>query len=212
MMKKIISSLLISILFILTAVAQKPMDKFEIQVDGLGCPFCAYGLEKKFKEFKGIKQVQIEIQTGDFKFEYPSEKQLTMDAIVNQVKKAGYTPKTAKIIRSNGGVEALEVPLKSNTDSDQLVTEIVNVKGNCQMCKARIESAALATKGVDKAIWDVETKMLEVAFDRKQISVKKIAKNIALAGHDAAKITAPKEVYEALPVCCYYNNPNLKTH
>ncbi|WP_010180020.1 heavy-metal-associated domain-containing protein [Aquimarina agarilytica] len=211
-MKKIINSLLISLLVVITATAQKSMDEFQIQVDGLGCPFCAYGLEKKFKEFKGIKKVQIEIQTGDFKFEYPTEKQLTMDAVVNQVKKAGYTPKTAKITRSNGAVETLEVPVNSNADSDQLITETVHVKGNCQMCKARIESAALSTKGVQKAFWNVETKMLEVAFDRQQISVKKIAKNIALAGHDAAKITAPKEVYEALPVCCYYNNPNLKSH
>ncbi len=211
-MKKIINSLLVSLLVVITAMAQKNMDEFQIQVDGLGCPFCAYGLEKKFKEFKGIKKVQIEIQTGDFKFEYPSEKQLTMDAVVNQVKKAGYTPKTAKITRSNGAVETLEVPVNSSTDSDQLITETVHVKGNCQMCKARIESAALSTKGVQKAFWNVETKMLEVAFDRQQISVKKIAKSIALAGHDAAKITAPKEVYEALPVCCYYNNPNLKSH
>ena len=38
------------------AQAQKTFDQFEVQVDGLGCPFCAYGLEKKFKEFKGIKK------------------------------------------------------------------------------------------------------------------------------------------------------------
>lgn len=56
------------------AFAQKPMDAFEVQVDGLGCPFCAYGLEKKFKEFKGIKEVKIDIETGDFSFAYPAEK------------------------------------------------------------------------------------------------------------------------------------------
>ena len=26
------------------AFAQKSMDDFQVQVDGLGCPFCAYGL------------------------------------------------------------------------------------------------------------------------------------------------------------------------
>ncbi|MFT4565961.1 MAG: mercuric ion binding protein [Saprospiraceae bacterium] len=30
-------------------------DNFTMQVDGLGCPFYAYGLEKKFKKFKGLK-------------------------------------------------------------------------------------------------------------------------------------------------------------
>ena len=27
-----------------------PKDEVSVQVDGLGCPFCAYGLEKKMKE------------------------------------------------------------------------------------------------------------------------------------------------------------------
>ena len=30
------------------------MDSFTVKVEGLGCPFCAYGLEKKFKELKGL--------------------------------------------------------------------------------------------------------------------------------------------------------------
>ena len=46
------TSLLLILLmgFTLNAQNSKDRDSFEIQVDGLGCPFCAYGLEKKFKE------------------------------------------------------------------------------------------------------------------------------------------------------------------
>ena len=50
-------TLLIALSTVLSVQAQKQMDQFQVQVDGLGCPFCAYGLEKKFKEFKGIKNV-----------------------------------------------------------------------------------------------------------------------------------------------------------
>ena len=88
--------------------AQKAYDAFEIQVDGLGCPFCAYGLEKKFKEFKGIKAIVIDIETGDFSFRYPTEKGLTLVAAQEQVIKAGYTPKHAKVTRHNGTVEIAE--------------------------------------------------------------------------------------------------------
>ena len=33
-------------------MAQSDMDQFEVKVEGLGCPFCAYGLEKKFNELE----------------------------------------------------------------------------------------------------------------------------------------------------------------
>jgi mercuric ion binding protein len=95
------------------------MDAFEVQVDGLGCPFCAYGLEKKFKEFKGIKDVKIDIETGDFSFQYPAEKSLSLIAVVQQVEKAGYTPMKTVITRANGVVE---------TDA-QLATVDQNVAG-----------------------------------------------------------------------------------
>ena len=48
-----------------TKAQSKKVDQFKVQVDGLGCPFCAFGLEKKFKELKGIKKVRIDIETGD---------------------------------------------------------------------------------------------------------------------------------------------------
>jgi len=85
--------------------AQKSYDQFEVQVDGLGCPFCAYGLEKKFKELKGIKDVKIDIETGDFTFIYPSEKTLTLEDVKKQVEKAGYTPITSKVTRASGAIE-----------------------------------------------------------------------------------------------------------
>jgi len=107
-MKKIILVLFLGILTGYSVNAQKEIDKFKIQVDGLGCPFCAYGLEKKFKEFKGIKNIKIDIETGDFSFAYPAKKALTMKAVIDQVKKAGYTPNDTKIIRANGEIETSE--------------------------------------------------------------------------------------------------------
>ena len=202
-MKKIISIVLI-IAATVTAFAQKEMDQFQIQVDGLGCPFCAYGLEKKFKEFKGIKSIEIAIETGDFKFKYPAEKELSMDAVINQVKKAGYTPKTAIINRNDGTKEELKVPENGKANSENSVTEKVEVKGNCEMCKARIEAAALNTEGVQKANWNVETKILEIDFDKDKTTVKAVEKNIAKAGHQTEHVKADQSAYDELPACCIY--------
>ena len=128
-MKKIIVILFLGILTGYTVNAQKEMDKFQIQVDGLGCPFCAYGLEKKFKEFKGIKNIKIDIETGDFSFTYPTEKALGIKAIIAKVKKAGYTQNTDKIIRANGKIESSE-NLKASLWHKKLLKKTVLVVKN----------------------------------------------------------------------------------
>jgi len=106
---KIISMLCIALLGVTTIQAQATVDRFEVQVDGLGCPFCAYGLEKKFKELKGIKKVKIEIDSGIFSFTYPAEKALSLSDVAKQVKKAGYTPVTLQITRFDGEIETLDM-------------------------------------------------------------------------------------------------------
>lgn len=212
-MKIYIITILLALYGFTTLHAQKTVDVFEIQVDGLGCPFCAYGLEKKFKEFKGIKAVSIKIETGDFRFTYPTEKALSMNAVIAQVKKAGYTPKTAKITRANAKEEIFPTPtLGEAIEENKLDKGDLLVKGNCEMCKYRIEAAAKSTKGVQNAVWDVNTKMLEVSFLDSKTSLEKIAKNIADAGHDSKSSVAENNVYDELPLCCAYRNPNAKTH
>lgn len=212
-MKKYIIAIALTLMGISVVQAQKEVDSFQIQVDGLGCPFCAYGLEKKFKEFKGIKEVSIQIETGDFSFTYPTEKELNMQAVVTQVKKAGYTPKSAKIIRANGKEELFVVPASAEeVQGESMDKASLLVQGNCQMCKYRIEAAAMSTKGVKNAIWNVETKVLVVGFLKKKTSKEKVAESIAKAGHDSEQATAYKKNYEELPLCCAYRNPNAKTH
>lgn len=37
---------------------------YVIRVDGLACPYCAYGIEKKFNKIKGVKFVDIDLNNG----------------------------------------------------------------------------------------------------------------------------------------------------
>ena len=37
---------------------------YKLYVDGLACPFCAYGVEKKVGGLKGVKMVEIDIENG----------------------------------------------------------------------------------------------------------------------------------------------------
>ncbi len=188
----------------LTVQAQKSMDAFEVQVDGLGCPFCAYGLEKKFKEFKGIKKVAIDIETGDFSFLYPSEKALQMDAVIAQVEKAGYTPNDAKITRANGIIETSSGNTTVLSKESVVVSQQLFAAGQCGMCEARIEATALALPGVTTAVWNKENQQLKVSYDKSQTTIDGIQKEIAMAGHDTKAHQATSEAYKNLPACCHY--------
>lgn len=204
MKRTIIITLVVGIMTMFSANAQKEMDQFMVQVDGLGCPFCAYGLEKKFKEFKGIKKVKIDIETGDFSFSYPAEKALTMEAVEKQVEKAGYTPITSKIIRANGTVEESKASVSSVSSDKSLIAEKIHVAGKCGMCEARILKATKSISGVATAEWDVDTKVLLVNFDPTTTSMKAIEKGVAAAGHDTKNIKAKDKTYKGLPACCKY--------
>ena len=52
MHKKRILIILAGILILLTGVAQARVSALTVAVDGMACPFCAFGVEKKLKTVK----------------------------------------------------------------------------------------------------------------------------------------------------------------
>jgi mercuric ion binding protein len=65
----------------------------KIEVDGLSCPFCAYGLEKKLKKVAGSENVLIELTEGEATMNVPKDQQPTKEELQKIVKDAGFTPK-----------------------------------------------------------------------------------------------------------------------
>jgi len=39
-------------------------NQYDLRVDGLACPFCAYGIEKKFTKTQGVDKVDIDLKNG----------------------------------------------------------------------------------------------------------------------------------------------------
>ena len=97
---------------------------------------------------------------------------------------------------------------KSKTDSKMDMaatkTETLNVSGNCDLCKVRIEKAAMID-GVTKADWNSKIKILSVTFDPLIINMDQISKKVAAAGHDNGKLKASDKAYAGLPGCCKYD-------
>jgi len=75
--------------------AEQPKDTsithIKMWVDGLACPFCAYGLEKKIKKLDGAKDLFIEINEGYITFSVPTSKKPEEEALLKVVKEAGFT-------------------------------------------------------------------------------------------------------------------------
>jgi Cu(I)/Ag(I) efflux system membrane fusion protein len=93
-----------------------------------------------------------------------------------------------------------------NTRNNKITGKSFMVSGRCEMCRDRIDSAALSVAGVHKADWDLNSRIVTVEFDSTMTSVKAIQKAIANAGHDTELFKADDVTYESLPECCHYRN------
>ena len=88
------------------------------------------------------------------------------------------------------------------------------VDGICGMCKKRIETAALKTKGVKFALWNVKTHQLNLIMDERKTDLSKVQQNILKVGHDVfgldnKKIVATEEAYESVHPCCKYRDEEV---
>lgn len=83
------------------------------------------------------------------------------------------------------------------------------VRGNCDMCKERIDKTVLGIKGVEKANWDVESKMLQVSYDSTVVSKLDIEKGIAATGHATNDVPMDSIAHDKLPECCKVNHGDM---
>lgn len=80
----------------------------------------------------------------------------------------------------------------------------IAVKGNCEMCKKRIEKAAYAVPGVKSAIWTADNQSLHVIMNEEKATPLQIQESIAKAGHDTETVKASTDDYGKLHSCCQY--------
>lgn len=111
------------------------------------------------------------------------------------------TPVNTKPAESN---DMSGMDMGSGSEKTKTEHQMVNVSGNCDMCKERIETTAKSVTGVASAEWSAETKMLHVQFDGGKTNLDDIQKAIAKVGHDTEKYKATDAAYKALPECCKY--------
>ena len=92
-----------------TTKAQVASEKtyIKIVVDGLSCPFCAYGLEKKLKKVSGSEDIFIALTVGEATMSVPKDQKPTEEELRKIVKDAGFTPRE---------ISFSETPFKTKKD------------------------------------------------------------------------------------------------
>jgi mercuric ion binding protein len=71
------------------ASAQEPV--YHAGVDGLACPFCAYGIEKQLQALPGVKTVETDIEQGTVAITMENGKTLDRPEVEAAVDKAGFS-------------------------------------------------------------------------------------------------------------------------
>ena len=84
----------------------------------------------------------------------------------------------------------------------------MEVDGKCDMCKTRIEKAALGAKGVKYAMWDIPSHQLSLIIDERKTDPMKVKTALVAVGHDTKELKATDEAYDSVHPCCKYREDN----
>lgn len=109
--------------------------KVTLRVDGLACPFCAYGLEKKLKRLDGVEKLDIKINEGLVVLYFKKDATIDRALLEKKVKEAGFTPREITIDEP--------APATTNGKATTKAREIsLDIQGMaCAGCVARVETA-----------------------------------------------------------------------
>jgi len=93
-MKKYLLIILFSIGFMNSALAAGT--QYIMRVDGLACPYCAYGVEKKLKAIDGTSNITVDLDKGLVKVDVKEGVTLEEDKMKQLFQDAGFTYRSMK--------------------------------------------------------------------------------------------------------------------
>ena len=82
-----------AVLLILTTsgVALAAGTQYTMRVDGLACPYCAYGVEKKLNQIEGVQDIKIDLDVGMVQVKVAEGVELTEAQMMKLFNDAGFT-------------------------------------------------------------------------------------------------------------------------
>ena len=84
------------------AGAASAQTTYELRVDGLACPYCAYGIEKAFMQTEGVEAVDIDFDRGVVLVRTAEGTRLRKAQAEQVVEDAGFTLRDIRIVSEGG--------------------------------------------------------------------------------------------------------------
>ena len=97
MRKAVISFFFAVVMFVYPLTALATEANVTLMVDGLSCPFCAYGLEKKIKKMDGVEDMEIDLEGGKVEIRFTDREDVDLEKIEEAVRDAGFTPRSVEL-------------------------------------------------------------------------------------------------------------------
>jgi len=71
---------------------------YQLQVNGLACPFCEYNIQKKLSKIDGVLDVKVNLKQGLVNVRMQDGTSLPEMQVKQEIKDAGFTLKSLKTI------------------------------------------------------------------------------------------------------------------
>jgi len=89
----------LALILVATGVLATPVS-YQLRVDGLSCPFCAYGIEKKLGALEGVQSVETNIKDGVVIVTMKNGVTLDETTAKKAVKEAGFSLRKLEPVQS----------------------------------------------------------------------------------------------------------------
>lgn len=87
------TSILCALALVVNIALAADIGDYEISVDGLACPFCAYGIEKHLRRIDGVEKVETNVAAGTVVLWTVDEVELGRAEVEQAVRDAGFEMK-----------------------------------------------------------------------------------------------------------------------
>ncbi len=76
----------------------RAVKEYRIRVDGIACSYCAYGIEKKFRNISGVKFINIDFKKGIVSICTLDNVDFDEDFLEKTFKSAGFTYRSKEVV------------------------------------------------------------------------------------------------------------------
>lgn len=143
-----------------------------VSIQGMACPLCAYGLEKRLEKLPGVTRITVDVGKSLATLAVETGAGPTDEEIRRAVREAGFT-----------AGEIRHAAIKSSTDPERPRRAEFRVEGmRCDFCAGNVSAALRQREGVISAHVDLEAKRVIVEYDSEKVSPREIAAVIEKAG------------------------------